>query len=372
MRHRRVLPVTFFVAAAHGWVMWEGSPWTALISAAPEPAAPAFVQAVWVTHEAVAPVAAPVPALMPEPPPPRKAALPKLRQTLTPNRATSPPSIALPAPADASPDDSVHLSALAEPAISEELASPIVAADEVAPTHRPAAPTGPQLQVHSSTGDAVTVALPTDGSALHQQVLLRFKVHGFVKGMEYHAQAQLSWRTDGTTYEARQSISAFLLGSMEQTSTGRLTAQGLQPVQFTDRRFAKHRSVVLDWDTQQARFDPVREPAAIGPGAQDRLSVFLQLAAMLQALPALRAPGTRIDIPTLGSRRMQMWTFVVENAETLELPSGPIGTLRLQRQPQAGDDEKALLWVDPTQGYVPVRIHMQERNGDVMDLSRSL
>ena len=371
MRHRLVLPVTFFVAAAHGWVMWEGSPWTALISAAPEAAAPAFVQAVWVTHEAVAPVAAPVPALMPEPPP-RKAALPTPRKTLTPDTATSPPSIAPPATTDASPDDSVHLSALAESAISEELASPIAAADEVAPPHRSAAPTGPQLQVHSSAGDAVTVALPTDGSALHQQMLLRFKVHGFVKGMEYHAQAQLSWRTDGTTYEARQSISAFLLGSMEQTSTGRLTAQGLQPVQFTDRRFAKRRSVVLDWDTQQARFDPVREPAAIGPGAQDRLSVFLQLAAMLQALPALRAPGTRIDIPTLGSRRLQMWTFVVENAETLELPSGPIGTLRLQRQPQAGDDEKALLWVDPTQGYVPVRIHMQERNGDVMDLSRSL
>lgn len=187
--------------------------------------------------------------------------------------------------------------------------------------------------------------------------------------MEYHAHAELEWQADAQQYHARQSISAFLLGSMEQTSTGRMTELGLQPQAFTDRRFTKRRRVDFDWATEQALFTPERPAAAIGPGAQDRLSVFLQLAAMLQAMPELRESGTRIRIPTLGSRSLQQWLFVVQAPELLELPEGATPTLRLQRLPDVGDDETALLWVDAARGYVPVRIRMAESNGDVMDLT---
>lgn len=236
-------------------------------------------------------------------------------------------------------------------------------------TAAPAAPPRPSLHVRSADGNAVTLQIPDDDSALAQHLQLRFKVHGFVKGMEYHASAELEWHTEGGSYRARQSISAFLLGSMEQTSSGHLTPQGLQPLEFTDRRFTKRRSVHFDWDTHQALFTPERPAAPIGAGAQDRLSVFLQLAAMLQTMPALRQAGTRIDIPTLGSRSLQMWSFVVDAPELLELPSGQVATLRLQRLPHAGDSERAQLWLNTQQGYVPVRIHMQESNGDVMDLT---
>ena len=255
--------------------------------------------------------------------------------------------------------------------IAEILPDPTVQPTPVdAPeTAAAAMPTGPRLQVHNAHGNALSVALAADSTALAQQMLLRYQVHGWVKGLEYHASAELAWQIDGSHYAARQSISAFLLGSMEQTSSGQLTEQGLQPLHFSDRRFAKRRHVHFDWQAQQAHFDPVRESAPIGLGTQDRLSFFMQLAAMLQSMPALRTPGTRIEIPTLGSRRLQMWTFVVEQAETLELPAGMLATLRLQRQPQPGDDETAWLWVIPTQGYVPARIRMQERNGDVMNFS---
>nr|WP_174862345.1 hypothetical protein [Comamonas jiangduensis] len=120
----------------------------------------------------------------------------------------------------------------------------------------------------------VTLALPSDGSTLAQHKLLRFQVAGFVKGMQYHAQAELEWHIDGNRYQARQRISAFLLGSMEQTSQGLLTPLGLQPMEFTDRRFAKKRSVTLDWEVQQASFTPLQPATPIGPGTQDRLSVF--------------------------------------------------------------------------------------------------
>lgn len=361
MRHRLVLLVSVVVAAAHGWVIFGPGVGGSFLTLA-LPATPSHVDAVWVSLPPLdlAPAASSTP--VPPPTAPRKP-----RKKMVQRAAVQPVAPAAPSPA---PSATSAVPASEPPDIAEQHGLETEPATHPTDVHAaPALPSGPRLQVHNSAGAAVDVALPTDGSALEHAMLLRFKVHGFVKGMEYHAHAELQWHTDGDTYHARQSISAFLLGSMEQTSSGRLTAQGLQPLQFTDRRFAKRRSVQLDWATQQATFDPAREAAPIGAGAQDRLSVFLQLAALLQAMPELRTPGTRIDIPTLGARRLQRWTFVVEQPELLELPQGPMHTLRLQRQSQAGDDEKALLWVNPTQGYVPVRIRMQERNGDVMDLS---
>lgn len=233
-----------------------------------------------------------------------------------------------------------------------------------------AAATGPRWQVQDASGATVAIALPMDGSALPQHQLLRFQVEGVIKGMQYHAQAELEWHTEGSRYQARQRISAFLLGSMEQTSEGLLTPQGLQPQVFTDRRFAKKRTVALDWEAYQASFTPARPATPIGHGTQDHLSVFLQLAAILQSTPDLRTAGTRITIPTLGSRRMQLWTFEVQAPEILSLPSGARPTLRLRRIPQTGDAEQALLWLHATQGYAPVRIHLEESNGDVMDFVR--
>lgn len=291
-------------------------------------------------------------------------------------QSAPPPSVAAQeAPAElAAATDAPHedMQAAAAPDIFENTTSTEDHAsgqDSTAPAAPPAPKAGPQLQVQDASGAPVDVSLPEDGSALDQHMLLQFKVHGLVKGMEYHANAELEWQLQGQQYQARQSISAFLLGSMEQTSLGQLTAQGLQPISFSDRRFAKRRSVLFDWQAQQATFEPVRTAAPIGPGAQDRLSVFLQLAAMMQAMPALRSAGTRIDIPTMGSRRLQMWSFVVQTTETVDLPAGTLDTLRLQRLPQPGDGEMALLWLNPAQGYVPARIRMEEPNGDVMELS---
>jgi len=228
---------------------------------------------------------------------------------------------------------------------------------------------GPSLRIRTAEGTAQDVTLPDSTALLPTHMALQFKVHGWVKGMEYHAKATLEWRIEGDRYHAQQSISAFLLGSLEQRSSGYLTAQGLVPEAFIDRRLAKTRSVHFDWPAQQAHFEPLRPSAAIGAGAQDRLSVFLQLAALLQHMPQLRTPGTQIEVPTLGSRSLQMWGFVVETEEVLDVPAGAIHSLRLRRLPKPDSDEHTQLWLDPARGYVPVRIHMQEANSDVMDLS---
>ena len=359
MRVRTVAGIAAAVAVVHWWLIWGPVSWgIPVLALAPEPPQP--MQAVWVAMPEPKPDIPP--EVRPAEAPPQPSPRPPSRKRIMPVVPPPPeplPSITVPA-AD---EGGVQVAEAVESAQPQE-ADPLPASPVVPPQ-----PAGPALQVRDAQGAAVTLALPEDGSALQQHMLLRFKVHGWVKQQEYHAHAELEWQVDGSQYQARQSISAFLLGSMEQRSTGRLSDQGLQPLDFSDRRFFKTRSVHFDWATDQALFTPERPAARIGLGAQDRLSVFLQLAAMLQAMPPLRQAGVRIDIPVLGARSLQMWTFVVEGEELLELPDGAMQTWRLHRQPKAGAAETAQLWVDPSRGFVPVRIHMQEGNGDEMDLS---
>ena len=89
-------------------------------------------------------------------------------------------------------------------------------ATPVAPQH----PAGPTLQVRDAQGAAVTLALPDDGSALQQHMLLRYKVHGFVKQQEYHAHAELEWQVGGGQYQARQSSAPSCWGPWSSTAPG--------------------------------------------------------------------------------------------------------------------------------------------------------
>lgn len=197
---------------------------------------------------------------------------------------------------------------------------------------------------------------------------LEYRAHGLVKGLEYHASATLRWHIEGQRYSATQTIRAFLLGSLQQTSAGRVMPHGLQPEQFDDRRLGRLRSVQLDWERETAHFQHNGSTAPIGHGTQDRLSVLLQLALLLQHQPALQTPGTRIHIPTLGARRLQNWEFVVMGTELQHLPAGAIDTLRLVRSTHHQQGLQAQLWLAPALGFAPVRLQLTEDNGDVVEL----
>ena len=150
--------------------------------------------------------------------------------------------------------------------------------------------------MRGADGQPLAAALPAAATDTPQHQALRYRVHGWIKGLEYHAQAELSWHTEDGRYLARQSISAFLLGSLEQTSRGRIGAEGFQPERFDDRRLTRLRSATLDWEAQLARFEPERPPAAIGPGTIPVMALTMPIAMALAAetgiSPVLLAPIT--------------------------------------------------------------------------------
>ena len=112
--------------------------------------------------------------------------------------------------------------------------------------------------------------------AIPGSVRLHYKVSCAGAAWRWPAQGELLWRHDGETYEARLEISAPLLRARTQHSTGRITAEGLAPLRFSDKARSEE-AAHFERDQGKVSFSSNRPDAPLLPGAQDRLSVLLQL-----------------------------------------------------------------------------------------------
>lgn len=215
------------------------------------------------------------------------------------------------------------------------------------------APTGPK------TTPVTDISLP--GSAR-----LQYKVVGLSKNLNYQANSELAWKTNGDSYEVMMKVSAFLVGSRSMTSVGKITDGGLAPTRFSDK-FRTELAAHFQADKGKITFSANTPDAPWIEGAQDRVSVFLQLGGMLAAKPAGHPAGTSITLYTIGPRDADTWTFVVESEETLKLPGGDMATLKVIRKPRREFDQKIEIWYAPSLGYLPVRNRITQENGDFVD-----
>ncbi len=177
--------------------------------------------------------------------------------------------------------------------------------------------------------------------------------------------AELGWQQDGASYDAKLSFGAFGLRRV-QTSRGQITVDGLAPTRFSD----KYRSEIAAHfvrEKGQVTFSANTPDAPLLAGAQDRLSVVLQLAAMVAGDPERFVRASTITLQIIGPRDVDIWLFTVEEDETLSLPGGPQATRKLVRNPRREFDQKVELWLAPALGYLPARIRITEANGDYID-----
>jgi hypothetical protein len=180
-----------------------------------------------------------------------------------------------------------------------------------------------------------------------ESAFLKYQVQGQVKGFNYWASAELNWAQDGKAYDARLEVSALFLGSRVQTSKGTLGAEGLMPTRFSDKtrsELAAH----FQRDKGIISFSANSPDAPLLKGAQDRLSVVL-------------------SFQTVSQREAEVWQFLVEKEEMLQLPFGDISAIKLNRKPRREFDQQIELWFAPTLGYLPVRLRITNANGDFVD-----
>lgn len=435
MPRRALAALTVLVAALHALVLfglprWTGGPdaprdermafHTRMLEPSPPPSPTPEVAAPAVPSQAAEPAPAPKRAAppRPRPAPVRKPAAPAPAPEPAADSVPPPdasPSPAIPTAAEPAADTDAAMPAPALPAEApqaDDSASPTAAATgnaaappaapAVAPGMAAAAALSASAPASAASSTAVAVAPTasasapddlrnagveirppngpaTDASAhpppvqLPPSVRLTFEVSGEARKFNYRANATLVWRRDGDHYDARQEIKAFLLGSRSQSSTGLVTPAGLQPQRFVDQA-RNAQTASFDFTAGRATFSGGNAPAAIAAGAQDRLSVFIQLGALLAAAPERYPDGTRITLTTVGARNADRWAFSIEGTEMLDLPIGPTPALKLQRLPRrdARDaDQKAELWLAPSLGFLPARIRITQGNGDYADLQLS-
>jgi Protein of unknown function (DUF3108) len=197
-------------------------------------------------------------------------------------------------------------------------------------------------------------------------VRLRYTVTGQTRGLPWISEGQLLWRHDGNEYEASFQYATASSRSRSQSSTGRITGGGLAPQRFADKGRGE-RATHFERDSGSLVFSSNAPQVPLVDGTQDRLSVFLQLAAMFAGAPAKFPPGTEISLQTAGTRDAAPWLFTVLDDEELVLPGGTVATRKLLRVPRGDYDTRVELWLGTRMDYVPARIRLTQPNGDSVD-----
>jgi hypothetical protein len=177
----------------------------------------------------------------------------------------------------------------------------------------------------------------------------------------------LAWLQDGSSYDARLSLKFLFKTIRSQHSTGKIGATGIEPDRFSESRKGEVASHFLR-DQGQVMFSNNSPSVPLLPGAQDRLSVVMQLGGMLAGDPARYPAGSRISIQTVGPRDAGVWVFNIEGEEQMTVPAGDFAVRKLTRSPRRDFDDKIEIWLAPALGYLPVRMKQTQANGDFADM----
>ena len=241
--------------------------------------------------------------------------------------------------------------------------APTLASHQTPPHSERSAPiASPSVPSQVASGNTSSVPpVPPAPTRIAAPFEIQYEVALRTRGQLHSAQGQLQWHHDGRDYDARLEI-----GPRVQTSSGELRPEGLAPRRFSDKLRSE----------QAAHFDPAlgrivfssnRPEAPLAPLAQDRLSLWLQLGALLAADPARYPAGSRIALQTVGTAEADVWTFTVEGAEALQIDGRELATVKLARAASRLYDPAVELWLAPTLDYLPVRIRSTLSNGDGVD-----
>ena len=181
------------------------------------------------------------------------------------------------------------------------------------------------------------------------------------------ASGELVWWQDGYRYDARLTLEVLFIRILSQHSIGRIGASGIEPERYSDSRKYEVAAHFLR-DHGKVQFSNNAPSVPLLAGAQDRLSVMMQVGAMLAGDPAHYPVGTRIPFQTVGPRDAGVWVFVVGEDEKVTLPAGEYTVRKLIRNPRSESDSKLELWLAPAHGYLPVRVRQTDANGDFVDM----
>lgn len=203
--------------------------------------------------------------------------------------------------------------------------------------------------------------------ALPPSRVLSYQLTGMDKGLTYHASGELRWQHNDTAYELTLSVRAFLIGSRQWRSVGQIDATGLAPRRFSDS-WRHERAAHFDREQQRVVFSSNSTPAPLQPGAQDQVSLYVQLAAAMAGEPERFTPGTRLQVQTATVRDAVPWSLVLQDTERMTLDGQSLQVSRWVCQPRNQYEARVEFWAAAEQSWLPVRIRITQASGSYIDL----
>ena len=290
-------------------------------------------------------------------PPPRPVVRPPVRRA-APAPATLPEASPLQPPQQL-PEP------VAEPAAVAQAEPPSAPASQASTAPETVQPTAPAA-VAATPVASTTLPLISLG-ALPSSRVLSYQLTGMDKGLTYHASGELRWQHNDTAYELTLSVRAFLIGSRQWRSVGQIDATGLAPRRFSDS-WRNERAAHFDREQQRVVFSSNNVPAPLQPGAQDQVSLYVQLAAAMAGEPERFAPGTRLQVQTATVRDAVPWSLVLQGTESQTLDGQPLQLSHWVCQPRNQFEARVEFWAAAQQAWLPVRIRITQASGSYIDL----
>ena len=204
---------------------------------------------------------------------------------------------------------------------------------------------------------------------------LSYRLSGNYRG-PVEGQAQVEWLRAGTRYQVHMevSIGPFFapLMSRRVASEGEITPEGLRPSRYDEETrivMREPRRLVVFLDADRVRL-PGGAELPRPEGVQDSASQFVQLTWLFTTRPDLLQPGVSISLPLALPRRVQDWTYEVQEPEWLHTPAGAVLALHVKprREAMRPGDLAAEMWVAPSLQYLPVRIVIRQDEETHVDL----
>jgi hypothetical protein len=186
-------------------------------------------------------------------------------------------------------------------------------------------------------------------------------------GTLWHGEAVMAWQNKGDRYSMKVEAGIRLLVARVNLATieseGRISAAGFVPASMIEKRRGRGPTTTRFGD---GHITFSASPAAfeLAPGAQDKATVPLQLAAIARADSRQLDGG--IDVLVGEDRDASVFHFVLLGQEEIDTRLGKIAAWRLSRPPKAGAYGSRLdIWLAPGQGWLPVQIMNTEASGAV-------
>jgi hypothetical protein len=302
---------------------------------------------------------APLHVVAPPPPPPPPRATPKPRRAPKPV-VVPPPEVPVAAP---------------EPDFAEALADAMTRQGDGAAVGIPGEQGQPLETTPAVVKEIVQVSAPEPKLPVYKMApppsadLLLTVDRIDADGTKWTGEAAIRWRRAADHYKVKVEIGISVLVTRVNlvvlNSEGTLGEAGLMPVKMTEKRRGRSETAThFNAADKKITFSASQASFALQPGAQDKASIPLQLAAIARGDPS-QLHG-EIAVQVAEDKDASVYRFIVIGQETITTPLGRMQAWHLSRPPVPGSYSSRLdIWLAPEHDWYPVKITNLEANGAV-------